>query len=244
MKKNSENANEVNGEQFAALLANVSVEGLIEECVLKVEKGIGKVRAVDMSNSVFVSVSSPLSGLPDGVYGLGSIGTMVRYMGSFGKDSTLACSIEGSKITLSKKGHGRVSFTLLKPEEVPTAVQQENPEEKLLANAKQTFSIDKDGLDKFSSYMGLFGSQMVVVKSKNQTVSLASAAFENNSFHMRVASAKTEDFSTTVYAANLLRVIKLVLGVDEKAEVFSGEGAPVVIKSKKNLWALTPIAEG
>ena len=245
MKKEKATENEINGKQFGTLLANVSLEGLIEECVLEVSKGVGKIRAVDMSNSVFVSVSSPLAGLADGTYGLGNIGTMNRFLTSFQDEDMLTCVIEGSKLTLSKKGHGRAGFTLLKPEEVPTVVQQENPEKKLLGVAVEKFTVSKDGMEKFAYYMGLFSSQMVVIRCKKEQMSLSSPSFENNTFHMRLGGASAKDFSTTVYAANLLKVLRLLFAQGaEKVEILSGEGAPVVLKVKDNLWALTPIAEG
>jgi hypothetical protein len=237
--------NEINGKQFGTLLSFAAMDGLIEECVLVVKKGVGTIRAVDMSNSVFVSVSSPLAGIAEGTYGLGNIGTMVRFLMSFGEADTLSCVIEGPKLTLAKKGHGRVSFTLLKPEEVPTVVQQENPEEKLASVSTEKFSVSKDGLERFAYYMGLFSSQMVVLKGRKEQVSLASPSFENNTFHMRLAQSKLQDFSTTVYAANLLRVLRLTLNQGEdKVEVCAGEGAPIIIRLKDNMWALTPIAEG
>ena len=70
-----------NGGNLKALLQRVGLKGAIDECVLEIVNGAGKIMALDMSNVVLVNVEQELTANKDNLtLGLGKLGLLVGFL--------------------------------------------------------------------------------------------------------------------------------------------------------------------
>jgi hypothetical protein len=233
----------VDAPAFKTLLQRVCLGGLVEECVLEVSKGVGKIRAIDMSQSMFLSVTMKVGDIPDGALGLGSLSTIIRFLEG---DGEYTLGIKGDRLTFKRKGHGSIGMALLKPSEIPTAVPQEDAEKKLVSGSKIVLPFTEEHRDRFGFYMGIIASQSVVVSGTDGRVTVKSGEFEQNKFTIPLGKYEGEDFSTILYGSFMLKVLmSLPWGKDEQPVVLVGDKHPLIVRlGKDNLWAITPVASG
>ena len=231
----------VDAPAFRTLLQRVCLGGLVEECVLNVEKGVAHIRAVDMTNSVFLSVTSKVGPFPDGDYGLGSLSTIIRFLDG---EAEYSITLKNDKITLLRKNHGKITLALLKPSEVPTAVAHTDSEKKLLAVSTIQLNFTQEHAERFGFYMGVVASQSVSLQGADGKVTLKSGEFEQNKFSIPVGKYEGKDFTVSLYGSFLLKVLNALPWTEEtKPLLLVGDKSPLLIRlGNKNLWALTPVS--
>lgn len=236
-------------EPLSALLSRVSLEGTIDQCVMTVCKGVASIHAVDMTNTVFASVSAKVS-LPDLEIGLCGLSNIIRVLAQ-GGEFTLSIigggegdTVAGS-VVFKKKGLGTARFILMAPSDVPTSVPEEGASAKILAQCKTAFLLKRDSMDKVGFFTGIFPSEVIRAVGKSGSVTFSSAQTEANRFHTTAGAYKGGEFSTQVYCGMLLKALKVVFADSEVKEttILTGPSMPIIVQMDKgNFWAVTPIA--
>ena len=122
------------GAQLGNLLGNVHLGGVLDECVLELSKGIAKVNAIDLSNSIFLSCSEAIADIDEKQkIGIGNLAILCKYLEGAEQVSFTA---KEAWLVVKKKGCGQIKVKLLKTDAVPTALtEKEDTSAKLLENA-------------------------------------------------------------------------------------------------------------
>lgn len=222
-------------------LSRVSLSDSIDQCLLIVQDKQASVTAVDMTNSVLVIATEDIP-LPDCRIGLCNISKIIKLLSSTGEQHTL--SMDGSQLTLKSKAFGSARITLIRPEDVPTAVLEEGVSEKIVEQCTTRVSVTRETFQKVSFYSGVFPSAAVMVIGKVGEVFFRSTENEQNQFTVPIGPYKGKDFSTQVYCDFLFKAMANVF-TDEKVgkvSLLTGEKKPVIVyRDEGNFWAVTPI---
>jgi len=225
------------------LLRGVHLNGLLRECVLVVKDGVGCVDAIDMSNTVFLSLSRKIKDMEDITLGIGNLPTICKVLADAGEDE-VTITVKGDWLTITRKGHGRLRSLLLEVDQVPTAVSDTKAKDKLLKHKGVNVGISSDAMQDFVYYMGLVKSKGVVFETSKGVLYLKSKSSDQEQFRIKLGKLDT-DVSVEVNGDFLLQILQTCLQLqNELPAVYVGENKPVILRlNKKNIWALTPIAE-
>jgi hypothetical protein len=233
------------------LVTNVSVNGLINQCVIRVtKKGIGIVDAIDMSNSVFVhceeqvlekSETEVSYGLPD----LSLIGNYLSHVEEV-KFSIQGDDGEERHFVMSSRKSGRMRLRLLEVEGVPTVVKDDKAVSKLLEGYKDVegYKINEEDRTRCSYYLSAVsavGSITLGAKKASIRISNEEDSAQHFEFQFGKSIGKGKDAAVTVYGDHFLSVLKNVDLSDGELTVLILDNSPVIFKKGKNLWALQPI---
>jgi len=244
MKTKSE-AKTLTAGTFKSLLERVHLSGLIEECLLKVEKGRGFITAIDMTNSVLVAVAEKVD-LEDGEYGISQLSTLIKFLGMC-KDDEVTYSI-GDKATwlhLRHKGHGKLSTILLETDMVGTKLTNDPKIVKQLANYPVKFLLKQKFINDALGFISLVTSQSVAFKVKEGKVTFISNLLnETQRFEIPITTVSGFDKEITVstYTEMAQKVLSIVTPSDKSFIHLQNEKPVIVEQDDKNYWALTPIA--
>lgn len=247
-KGTTEKKNVLNGHAFGTLLKRVHLGGVINECVLTVQKGWGFVQAVDMSNSVFLSCKEQVKGIDDISIGFGNLSTLTTFLSD---SNEVELSIDEKFLSLKRPGRGRIKVLLIEEGQVPTDVRGNKTDaaETIVGLTKVSAPLKEKVVADLVSYIMMVNCNSVFFRTKGDTVYIDNGVKEEQQFSMRIGktqSGKTsEDLVVEVYSQYLLSVLRnLLWGEKEEPSILLGEKCPVVImQNKTNLWALTPIME-
>jgi hypothetical protein len=246
MKEQNIDKCKIDSLSLATLLGRVVLKGRIEECVVISKDGRASVQAIDLTNSVFVSCSRKIEGLPDMKIGMSKLSIVTKCL-SLGGDVLI--SIKDNKLTLKREGLGLIKLLLLDPAQIATSVKEEDAEKKICATQKVEFSIDNSVVEKFQTYNGLVSSDSTIVSVKNGQVTFHSRKTSEAQFSIVVATIKDEaaEMSTEVYTAYLMEVLSVLeFPKGKSCTIGLSDKGPILIKQAHqgtSLWALTPIAE-
>ena len=241
----SKDKSPIDGKALGSLLSRANLGGLVEECVLDVRDGVGSIQAIDMTNSVFLSCQEQLGeGLPNSKIGIGNLSVLCKF---FAMDGEFSINLSDEWITVRRKGHGFIRLQLLKSDQVPTAVTQEDAEKKIIASCEVSLPFEEDSARDFEGFMGLMSCASVELRSKEGKISLSANKSEPQQFNVQLGEAKEikDGFKVAVYGDQLLRVVKVLhWEKDHTPTIRVGEKSPLVIQQdKRNFWALTPITD-
>lgn len=226
------------GAALGCLLNRVYLAGLIEECVLEIANEHGKINAVDMSNSVFLSCSEPIRGMADMKIGLGSLGILCRF---FQEEGTFSFSIKEKWLIAKKKGHGYIRVQLQDVAQVPTVVVQEDAKEKILKGCSMSFDLPQKVADDLVYYVSLLSTKTAIFSVDNNRITICSGKAEEQQFNLLVGTKEMDNINTEIYSQYLVKIIQCLNWDDNTPVVHLGDSSPVVVQQDKNIWALTPV---
>jgi hypothetical protein len=223
------------------LLNRTHLNGTMDECILKVNKGIGHIIALDMSNSVMVDVSEKLPGLDDGEYGVGKLDSLVKFL-EMCKDEDLTYTIDEKWLTLRRPGHGKFSILLLEIALVGTQVEADPEFDKNMTEYPFKIPILQEYIDDAQNYITIVGGQQVSfhITPKGKIILSNSTTNENERFETPFGSVEpTDGFTIAVYSQQLSRVFA-AMTINEKSKLYLAKDRPVIIQQDAvNAWALT-----
>jgi hypothetical protein len=239
----------INSKALLALLERVHLGGMLDECLLRVDsQGLGTVTAVDLSNSVMLSVQEPSIGLSAGNYGITNLTTLVKFLKACVGEE-LRCRIEKERwLSLYRRGHGKFSFLLLEEDSGPISTQlSEDPDFEQLAKGYDCSAhLKKQFAEDANQYLSMAGEQGVsFTASEQKGVHLHSAGTGGFRFTIPVQPQidVNGEVSVKVYSNQLQAVIgQLHFEEEEPVLVHLKEEFPIIIQQDSdNFWALTPV---
>lgn len=223
------------------ILSRISLEDSIDQCLFIVQDKQAAVSAVDMTNSVLVIATEDIP-LPNCKIGLCNISKLIKLLSSTGEQHTL--SMDGSQLTLKSKSFGSARITLIRPEDVPTAVLEEGVGERIVEQCNMRIAVSKETFQKITFYSNVFPSAAVRMVGKDGEVQFRSTENEQNQFTVPIGPYKGKDFSTQVYCDFLFKAIRNVFADEKvnKVSLLTGDNKPVIVyRDEYNFWAVTPI---
>ncbi len=235
----------VDNKAFLGLISRVWLGGIIEECVLEVREGVGKIQAVDTTNCMFLVSEVPIKGMEDTTIGVSSLSILCRFFSNSGPDKVILNVVEGKWLVLERQGHGSVRLLLIEPDLVSTAFSSVDARQKALVGCAQHMELTKQLMDDFLYCTDLLKSQRVNIEVRERKIYITSGNDEINQFRVELGDTEAAEFVIQVHADKLISVVKaLDWTVGEKPQMFFGDGVPLVIQQGElGLWALIPVGE-
>lgn len=258
----------IDSTRLAAFLGKVYLGGLLEECVVHCGADKLFVRAVDLTNSIFIyceehGVQLPLPPKVDKV-GVGNLGMLYKLL-DMAKGEPITLSYNGNRLDIDRGEHGVFHYLLSDPSVIPTVVEQPDAMQKLEALCTCRTSVARELQKDFLAYMAVSDSKIVTFQVEGGELMLVGGTATDHQFRIAAGSVKafkgkaalTEGFSLAVYGVHLKAVLQALdfpaegqgdggagkITFDkEQAEFWYADGKPLLIREGSgNVWALVPV---
>ena len=244
---------------FNALLSNVHLGGIINECLLEIGGGEGSIEAIDITNSLIVVTKGILTSDKDisETFGLGNLDLLIKFISTLNQDE-IAVNYTESNMKISRKDERRkLSYLLTENDMIATRVEydENNPDSTL----DVLFSLTEYEADLSSAIIKDFLSYMSISKQKNTMIqydstneSLQFIIGTNNEHRITLelgeaveylGKKEPESFSLKVNGEHLAKVFNHITYDDEDPPLISlGGDSLAIITNGGTSWALHPIA--
>jgi len=237
----------IKAEELAAHLEKVHLGGLIGECVLVCEGDQVSTTAVDLTNSVFLSIQTPINMNNLGTIGLGNLSIMTKFIEMMTGD--IIINESGHKLSIKPTGEGpSLKYLLALPDYVSTydaghsdaleTLKEQNPYEAEIPKAAVEGYIQMMGLLKAKS--GIFSA------APGANMTLTGGLETEHQFSVDLGPAPDDldqPFTLGFYAEHLRAVLATV---KEKDLFFKfGPERPILVSviEEDSWWALLPARE-
>lgn len=236
-----------------ALLKQVHLGGIINECVMELEKGKATIEAVDITATiVFISTAAIGSKRLSGELGLGNLELFIKFLSTI-KEPKLAVQISENRMMVTRKDKRRsLDYLLSQPALIPTRLRmneedQSDPAE-AFSNMVETRAELNDGFTKdFGSYIATLKTKIVTVEVGESDVVFILGPKSEHQFRLSLplAEENEEEFSLRVNGESLAKILSILeFGEeDEPITIGFGDDKPIIIESEGALWAVSPSEE-
>lgn len=236
---------------FLKLAKRAYLGGLIEACVLKLSAaGIASVRAIDPTNSLFISVSEKVCGVVAKPFtvGIGNLDVFVNLLSSI-KEETFSLIKKENLLSIIREGRVSFKYLLSDIDVIPTSMEDAkgDPVKKIIEGSDHQFVLKQEIVGDFSSYSSLTKSRNAQVVVKDGNVELSAGEKTGHRFRIPVTKIKTSKSFSSVYFGDYLNRIFAVLEFSEDCDkpkfLFGSQKPAVITQGENNIWALVPAME-
>lgn len=231
------------------LVKRVYLGGLIEACVLKISNGVASVRAIDSTNSLFISVSEKVGdpGSAECSVGIGDLDVLVNLLSSI-KEDRFQLTIKDNVMIISREGRVTFKYLLSDIDVIPTSMEDAkgDPVKKIIEQSDNQFELTADVVSDFINYSSMTKSREAYVSVSDGNVVIGAGEKTGHRFRIPVTKIKSaKSFSSKYYGDYLTRIFAVVdFSESTKPSLLFGNQKPaVIIQGEKNVWALVPAAE-
>lgn len=228
------------------ILKRVHLGGLVEECVLNEEKGgVNSIQAIDLTNSLVLSITGKTEFEDFDELGLGDVGTLSRYLDSAEQETDVELS--GNRLVFTNK-FGSFKYLLSQPDLIPTAVEDKNIVKALVDNCTHEVTLQEEFHKNFSQNMALTktNNASVTIKKGNK-VSVSGGLDSEHQFTLNVGKAnvieetRNNEFTIPIYGTHFGAVLNVLDWTvrENLPKLMMSKGKPIVIKQNKDVWCLT-----
>jgi hypothetical protein len=241
----------INVATLRRLLKRVHLGGLIEECILKEGKnGINSIQAIDLTNSLILSVTGKTNFTDFGELGLSDLGTVCKYLESADEDTELKVS---ENRIIFKNNSGTFKYLLSQPDLIPTTLDDKDALNNLVDACTHEVTLQEEFQKNFSQSITLTKTNSVSIVVDEKNVRLTGGLESEHQFTLKIGQGKaikeskkeTRKFTVPIFGSHL----GAVLGVldwsvrENLPTLMIREGRPIIIKQQKDVWALTVVDE-
>lgn len=241
----------VKAKDFATFLKRIYLGDVVGECVLQTTPEGMHIQAIDLTNTLLVSVAYPFeASLNAGPLGISTLGFLIKALGSFG-DGNIDLDVTGNRLTLRGQGN-KMSYLLSSYEAVPT--MPEDPAAFATIKDALVYSVKLDDLNKgnLASNISLFKKPTVTVgmavNNGKATCSVVCGAETENQFSVQFGRVSVAEGVEPLPLAFEIDANHIKAALDVTS---SGEGTPllmmaadpkfpVVITQGLDLWGFLP----
>lgn len=238
-----------------AMLNQVHLGGIINECVLEMEKGRATIEAVDITATVvFISTATIGSKRLTGELGLGNIELFKKFLGTI-KEPKLNVTMTENRMVISRKDKRRsLDYLLSQPALIPTRLRMDDDDDDdtdpsevysgmVEAKAELTEGFVKD----FASYTATLKTKIVTITVEDKDVRFVLGPKSEHQFilSLPLAEESEEEFSLKVNGESLAKILS-ILEFNEEDDAITigfGDDKPIVIEAEGALWAISPSEE-
>lgn len=232
---------------FLQALRQVAVGGLINECVAICKGNTLYLRAIDNSQTLFVTVTQNVLGIESILgkeIGLTGISTIIQFME--GADA-LKVETKDGKIVL-KRTDGILTIQTVEVSEISTRVPQPvYAEKKMLEDTDVSMIITADFVSGLSNYLSLVACDLLSFSVEKERVVVRGTGTNGRDAFVFATKIKADtkeqgDCSTTIYNAPLLRALSVLKAYGGDDQIRWKKNNPlIIVKDPKNFWAITSL---
>lgn len=233
-----------------ALLKQVYLGGIINECVMELDKGKATIEAVDITASiVFVSTASVGSKKLRGELGLGNLELLIKFLSTM-KDPKLNVEISENRMMISRKDkRRRLDYLLSQPALIPTRLRmdeddQNDPAEAFMKMVEVRAELNEGFIKDISSYVATLKTKIVTIDIEGEDVVFTLGPKSEHQFKLSLPLTEEadEDFTLRVNGESLAKILSILEfnEEDDPATIGFGDDVPVIIESEGALWAISP----
>lgn len=232
---------------FGLFLRRVFLGGIVESCVVIFKKGIISVQAVDMSNSVFLSCKSSLSGFSQGwELGLGNLDLLVKFLSSV-EEKEVKFKVLENRLVLRRPRHGELRYLLTEADLIPTAVEDKGSVGKLVKQCDYKLPLTVSVRDDIVGFVNTVKTKDVRLSFGKEKAYLVGGADTEHQFRVNMGKVKGlgEPFELCIYGDHMVKVFDVLeFGEKEKPLLLFGDNKPLVVQQDAdNTWALVHVSE-
>ena len=233
----------INGAVLHGLVNSVYLNGIINEAVLTFKRGEAFIQAIDPSNSLFVSNVIDIETVDDMKLGISDLGLLTKILqGNEQVQYELSTKEDKQWMKFKLPQKGSIKLLLTDPEQISTAVENDEAGDNLLKDYKTALGLGKDVLAKLTYFIELLKPVSVLITIKKGVVYATSNQKSDKQFKVKLGKVEdAEDTSTEIYSEHLLSALKLV---EEEAELdIKDKDNPILLIQENCIWAFSPISE-
>lgn len=241
----------ITADKLAKMLSDVALNKVIEECVINVKDEVATVYAIDLTSTVFVQTSVPMSDMDDCQLGIGDLGLFVKYMTSLGA-LDLKLSIKNNRLVVAPSEGASVRYVLSDEDLIVTYDDNFIEQGDVIAAEFEEYeygtglSLTEKAVDDLLNPVNLFAPNSIIFKvNKKGKVTAHSGNETEHQIDVVLGTMKTADpCEVKVYAKHISEVLNAVM-FEENPKMFlsSDDDASVVITTNTSSWILQPIEE-
>lgn len=235
--------------RLVPMLEGVFLGGIIEECILTVKDNEAHIRAMDMTQAVYVQGVCPFEH-DDDKMGLGSLSLFIKYLRSYAS-SEMAFTRTDNVLTVKPESGGTLKYLLSDTDLVPTYDEAwdedpTDPIDAMIDGQENKLELTETSVKEFLKLMGLFKPNSVTINvTKRGMVILHGGNETAHQFDVTLGKIKAPEapISVKLYGNNITAVLSVV---DFSEPTFNPvlyliEGE-VVILTESLAWVLRPLS--
>ena len=241
------------------ILRDVHLGGLLEECIIKINKGKAKVEAVDITNSLIVICNKTIASKDiTAELGLGNLDLLIKFLSTV-EDSKLSFKYKdgSSKFELARKDKRRkLNYLLTQPELIATQLQidedleNEEPYDKMKNMMEYSVELSSSFVKDFLSFIKLLKTKDVSIEfDGEEEVTFVCGGTNDHKFEL-VLSAKVEGdeddpFNIKINGDHIARIFEVIdfKEDDDYPKLSFAEDKLVMIENGNTSWALVPLTD-
>jgi len=259
MAKKKKKKSTIRTRNFLNMLKQVHLNGILEECILKVKKGKGKIEAVDMTNSLIViSKNSIMSKDVTTTLGLGNLELLIKFLSTLEEDKVIfnEKKKDDYKFFIQRADSRRkLEYLLTGTDLIATKLETEKKgrstykkmTEMMDYNVELTSTFIKD----FLSYISLLKTKNVLMKynPKKEKISFVCGSSNEHRFRLTLSNSvegneEDKGFNIKINGEYLSRIFSVIdFNEDEPPKLSFADEKPIMVEDGKTAWALIPIEE-
>lgn len=256
-KSKKEKGNTIIRENLLTMLRQCHLGGALEECILEIEEGGGIIKAIDITNTITVSIKGNISKEMDGELGLGNIDLIIKFLASM-EDKKILIKVSSSKQHLelqSPNGKRRLRYLLTVPDMVVTKMEtkKKNPFRALEKKMENEIKLNEKTIHDFLSYSAILKEKntslrLTDVKEKKR-LSIIYGDLTEHQFEIVLdedyQTGEDNGFDIVVNGEFIARIFNVIQYDEDNPPTLSFTNAdmPILIKDKSAMWFVTPITE-
>ncbi len=241
-------------------LEEIHLGGVLNECLINIKKGKGKVNAVDITNSVIIAGRKKIFSKDiNADLGIGNMEFLIKFLAA-AQDERISFELRDNYlrfITKSKSSKKTLDYLLTQPDLIATRFdllkskkdKGQSPIIKILDSLEYSTDLSSQFIKDHCSYMTLLKNQ---TKNENVTISFnedgeIKFVYGEKNSHMLKLSLESEieegeDFEVKINGENLSRIfMSIKFSQEDPPSISFSEDKPVVVQSNSIGWALVPI---
>jgi len=235
----------LDGKALANLLAKVYLGGLVNECLLEIEKGTAIVCALDDARAVYIYAEDEIEA-DDLKIGLSNLGTILKL---FSRGGQIEYTIQDRYLNLLLPNKEKVKLLTIEPDQVHSVPRTKINIDKMIANSDvASFTCTGSVLEKLCEYRGLLVVKTISLWTRGGYAHMGSSSTRERQFTVpRIAELDggwEGDNIGEFYGDHLELVLKAALAAKDEVKVYLGaSGVPLVVTQGKSWWMLVSFGE-
>lgn len=246
-------------QQCLTMLRQVHLGGLLEECIIKINKGKAKVEAVDITNSLIVICNKTIASKDITTeLGLGNLDLLIKFLSAV-EDPKLFFKHkdDSSKFELARKDKRRkLNYLLTQPELIATQLQVDEDEEEDEDPYQKVKNMMEYSVELSSSFMKDFLSFIKLLKTKDvsiefdgeEEVIFVCGGTNDHKFELvlnkGVEGDECDPFNIKINGEHIARIFEVIDFDEENPAMLSfTEDKLVMVEDGSTSWSLVPLTD-
>jgi len=233
-------SNQLSG--FARSIMDVYLGGIIDECVVTVEDGKAKIKAMDLTTTLFVDTVTEFD-QDDCVIGVGNMDLLSKII-------AITDAITGfseSHIEFKPEKSSKVRFLLFEPDLVPsfnTEWTDDIVDQELASNNYcEPFKLKASKLEQFKVWNDIFKIPSIGITVKNGALSFHCGREASHQFAVKLGNVSGLDSLSIKVLGKFILPVLNALDFELDPVLYLSEEGPVVIRTKTSTWMIQPLEQ-